>query len=113
MNEHLKAFQEIFDSLAVLDDPVTENKHVMFILASLPESFQTMVTALAASTEDVPSLADVKEKLRSEELRQKQTSVADDEEKKAFAATQGYGRKKYPIQTIPRGDLYMRAQCDV
>ena len=38
VNEHLKALQEIFDSLAVLEDPVTENKQVMFILASLPEN---------------------------------------------------------------------------
>ncbi len=95
VNEHLKVLQEIFDSLAVLEDPVTENKHVMFILASLRESFQMMVTALAASTEDVHSLADMKERLRSEELRQNHTSVAEDEEKKVFAAIQGYGRKKY------------------
>ena len=47
-------------------------KQVMFILAFFPDSFQTMVTALAASTEDIPSVADVKEKLRTEELRQKQ-----------------------------------------
>ena len=56
MNEHLESLQEIFDSLSALKDPVVENKQVMFILASLPESFQTMVTALAASTENVPSI---------------------------------------------------------
>ena len=50
VNEHQKSLQDIFDSLAVLKDPVSENKQVMFILGSLPESFQTMVTALAAST---------------------------------------------------------------
>ena len=70
VNEHLKMLQEIFDSLVVLKDPVLENKQVMFILATLSESFQMMVTALAASTEDVPSLADVKEKIRAEEMRQ-------------------------------------------
>ena len=59
----------------------------MFILASLPESFQTMVTVLAASTEDVPSLTDVKEKLRSEELRQRQiVPVTEDGERRALAA---------------------------
>ena len=39
VNEHLKSLEEIFDSLAVLEDPVTESKQVIFILASLPESF--------------------------------------------------------------------------
>ena len=72
VNEHLKSLQDIFDSLAVLEDPVSENKQVMFILASVPESFQMMVTALAASTEETSSLANVKERVRSEELRQKQ-----------------------------------------
>lgn len=86
VNEHLKSLQEIFDSLAVLEDPVTENKQVMFILASLPESFQTMVTALAASSNDVPSLADVKERIRSEELRQKQSGATDNDGRKALAA---------------------------
>ena len=80
VDEHLKSLQEIFDSLAVLEDPDSENKQVMFILASLPESFQTMVTALAASTDDVPSLSDVKERLRSKELRQKQIGLAAEDD---------------------------------
>ena len=95
VNEHLKSLQEIFDSLAVLEDPVTENKQVMFILASLPESFQTMVTALAASAGDVPSLVDIKERIRSEELRQKQSIVTDDAGRKALAAaTHSQGHHK-------------------
>ena len=85
--------QETFDSLAVLDDPVSEKKQVMFILASLLESFQTMVTALAASTADVPSLTDVKEKLRCKELRQKQAGpLPEDGQGKALTA--GYGQKR-------------------
>ena len=99
VNEHLKSLQEIFDSLSVLEDPVTENKQVMFILASLPESFQTMVTALAASTEDVPSIADVKERLRSEELRQKQSVMTDNgasESRKALTTTTSYGYHRRP-----------------
>ena len=85
VNKHQNILQEIFDSLAVLEDPVTEIKQVMFILASLPELFQTMVTALTASTEDVPPLADVKEKVRSEEMRQKQLLATDRDERKALA----------------------------
>lgn len=66
----------------------------MFTLASLPESFRTMVTTLAASTEDVPSMADVKEKLRSEELRHKQIGpVTENGERRAPNA--GHGRKHY------------------
>ena len=65
----------------------------MFILASLLESFQTMVTALAASTGDVPSLKNVKETLRSKELRQKQAGPvpANDPGK---ALTAGHGQKR-------------------
>ena len=37
---HLKLLQETFDSQAVLEDPVSEKKQEMFILASLPGSFQ-------------------------------------------------------------------------
>ena len=93
VDAHLKSLQETFDSLAVLEDPVSEKKQVMFILASLPESFQTMVTALATSMEDVPSLADVKEKLRSEELRQKQAGfVPEDGQGRALAARHGQRR---------------------
>ena len=92
--------QETFDSLAVLEDPVSEKKQVMFILASLPESFQTIVTALAASTEDVPSLADVKEKLRSEELRQKQAGPGHEyDQGQALAA--GHG----PRRSFPKSKL--------
>ena len=91
--------QEIFDSMAVLEDPVSEKKQVMFILASLPESFQTMVTALAASTEDVPSLSDVKEKLRSEELRQKQIGESEDSGKKALAS--GHSQMRNPKSRFP------------
>ena len=99
----MKSLQEIFDSLAVLEDPVTESKQVMFILAFLPESFQTMITALAASTEDVPSLADLKEKLRSEELRQKQavgTDVDDREGRKALTTTGAGHRRSGPPRKL-------------
>ena len=100
IDKHLKSMQETFDSLAVLEDPVSEKKQVMFILASLPESFQTMVTALAASTEDVPSLADVKEKLRSEELKQKQAGPGhEDDQGKALAV--GHG----PRHSFPKSKL--------
>ena len=45
---------------------------------------------MVASTEDVPSLADVKEKLRSEELRQKQAGPGhEDDQGKALAASHG------------------------
>lgn len=53
-----------------------------------------MVTTQAASTNDVPSLADVKERLRSEELRQKQSVVTDNIERKALmAASHGHHKK--------------------
>ena len=79
---------------------------MMFILASVPESFQTMVTALAAGTENTPPLADVKEKIRGEEMRQKHMSdaalaTADDEGRKAFL-TRRHGGNQKRIRYDPR-----------
>ena len=91
VNAYLKEMQDNFDSLAVFDDPVTEKKQVMFILASLPESFQTMITALTNSTKDVPPLYDVKERIRSEETRQKQMVETVDDGRKALTAGQKKG----------------------
>ena len=91
VNEYLKELQDIFNSLAVLEDPVTEEKQVMFIL---PESFQPMITALSNSTDTVPPLHDVKERIRSEEMRQKQTLQTFDDAKKALATGQRQGNAK-------------------
>ena len=42
---------EIFDGLTFIDDPITEEDRVVHLLASLPESYDILVTALEANIE--------------------------------------------------------------
>ena len=53
VQEHIKAMIEIFNGLSVIGDPVSDEDRVVHLLASLPETFNMLVTALEASP-DVP-----------------------------------------------------------
>ena len=55
VQEHIKKMTEIFDELSVIDDPITEEDRVVHLLASLPDSFSMLVTALEANSESVRS----------------------------------------------------------
>ena len=70
VQQHIKAMTEIFDSLAVIGDPVTEEDRVVQLLASLPESFNMLETALEANPE-VPNMETVMECLLHEERKAK------------------------------------------
>ena len=59
---HLKSCVELFDELSVIGDPVENEDRVIILLASLPESYSTLVTALE-TMEKVPSWDSVTEKL--------------------------------------------------
>ena len=48
VNDHIKTMSEIFEALAVISDAVSEEDRVLHLLASLPESFNMLVTALEA-----------------------------------------------------------------
>ena len=48
VNEHVKVMTEIFEALAVIGDAVSEEDRVVHLLASLPELFNVLVTALEA-----------------------------------------------------------------
>ena len=47
-----------FEALAVIGNPVTEEDRVVHLLASLPDSFNILVTALEANPE-VPKMENV------------------------------------------------------
>ena len=64
---------EIFDSLSVVGHVIEEEDRVVHILASLPESYQMLVTALEANPE-VPQLEVVTERLLHEEKKLKEKS---------------------------------------
>ena len=74
VQKHIKAMTELFDALSVVGDPVTEEDRVVFLLASLPESYDILVTALEANA-DVPKMEVVTERLLHEERKLKERSM--------------------------------------
>ena len=61
---------EICDELSAIGETVGEEDRVVYLLASLLESYSVLVTALEANA-DVPSLAIVREKLLQEKTKMK------------------------------------------
>ena len=70
VQQHIKFMSEICDELSAIGETISEEDRVVYLLASLPESYSVLVTALEANT-DVPSLAIVREKLLHEETKMK------------------------------------------
>jgi len=68
LQEHLKVFIETFDELAVLGDAVPAEDRVINLLASLPDSYSTLVTALEAK-DSVPTWEAVTQLLLHEEQK--------------------------------------------
>ena len=84
---------EIFESLAVIGDPVFEEDRVVQILAGLPESFNMLVTALEANPE-VPSMKTVTERLLHEEWKIKGWEETVTRHTKAMMACNSFEQKK-------------------
>ena len=40
----MKAMTKVFETLSVIGDPITDEDHVVHLLASLPESYEMIVT---------------------------------------------------------------------
>ena len=55
VQDHIKMMTEVFDSLSVVGDPVSKEDRVVHLLASLPDSYGMLVTALETNTE-VPKM---------------------------------------------------------
>ena len=70
VQQHIKCMSEICDELSAIGETVSEEDRVVYLLASLPESYNVLVTALEANA-DVPSLAVVRERLLHEESKMK------------------------------------------
>ena len=68
MSNHIKAMTEIFNELAVIGAAMEDEDKVVTLLASLPEAYNMLVTALEASTE-VPHMKVVIERLLYEEKK--------------------------------------------
>ena len=76
VQDHIKAMTELFNELAIVGDAMEEEDRVVYLLASLPDSFNTLVTALEAS-EDVPKMEVVTERLLHAERKQNEKSSPD------------------------------------
>ncbi len=68
--EHIRRLTEIFGELAVVGSPVEEEDQVVHLLASLPESYSMLVTALEANLK-VPRMEVITERLVHKERKQK------------------------------------------
>ena len=68
MQSHIKMLTEIFNELAVVGDAVEEEDRVVHLLASLPPSYDMLVTAFEACPE-VPKMETVTERLIHEERK--------------------------------------------
>ena len=60
IQDHIKSMTEVCDELSAIGEPVNEEDRVVYLLTSLPESYNVLVTALEANAE-VPALAVVTE----------------------------------------------------
>ena len=85
VQEHVRAMTEVFEALSVVGDPLEEEDRVVYLLASLPDSFSMLVTALEASPE-VPAMELVTERLLHEERKMKERQKDETEEPTALAA---------------------------
>ena len=105
LQEHLKSLVEIFDSLAVMGDPVKEEDRVICLLASLPEKYDTMVTTLE-TLDSVPGWGAVQERL----LRQEEKFQDHVDGDKAYVS--GKMQNKYIPRCFTCGDTgHFKRNC--
>ena len=71
VQEDIKAMTKIFDGLSVIGDPISEEDRVVHLLASLPDSYNMLVTALEANVK-VRKIEVVTEWLLHEERKLKE-----------------------------------------
>ena len=90
VHEHIKELTETFNDLSVLGGNITDEDRVVHLLASLPDSYSVLVTALKANAE-VPSMETVTERLLHEERK-----LSEHQNDKAMAAMRHGAGKRGP-----------------
>ncbi len=68
---HVGKMTEIFNQLAVIGEPMEDEDKVIAVLASLPESYAVLVTALEARVEEL-TMGTLAERLIHDEAKQRQ-----------------------------------------
>ena len=94
VQDHIKAMTELFNELAVVGDNIDDDDRVIYLLASLPESFNILVTALEASS-DVPKMENVIERLLHEEQKLKDRSRSGRTKEEAMTVKHKRGPQYY------------------
>ena len=92
VQDHVKAMIELFNELAIVGDVIEEEDRVVYMLASLPDSFNTLVTALEAN-EEVPKMEIVTERILYAESKQKEKLNSDTSGEKAMTTRQQFNRR--------------------
>jgi len=93
VQDHICILTKIFDDPAVIGSQVEEEDRVVHLLASLPESYTVLVTALEASSE-VPKMEVVTEHLLHEERQQKKKDSQESSSKALYASRSEKGMVK-------------------
>ena len=68
VQEHVKNMTEIFNKLVIIGDNISDEDTVVYLLASLPESFDILVNAPEVNS-TVPKIETVVERLLHEERK--------------------------------------------
>ena len=103
---HIKVMTELFDSLSVAGETVSEEDCVVYLLASLPESYNVLVTALEAN-EGEPKFEVVTERILHQERKSKDKPPTADG---AFASQKHF--RKRPMRCNHCGRLgHIRKYC--
>jgi len=76
MQDHIKLMTEICDELSATGERVSDEDRVVYLLASLPDSYSVLVAALEANT-NVPTLANVREHLLHKKTKLKGKAVQE------------------------------------
>ena len=76
VQEHVKSMTEICDELSEIGEAMSEEDRVVYLLASLPESYNVLVTALESSIE-VLRFDVVNERLLHHEAKRQQTAPTE------------------------------------
>ena len=74
LHEHLRKMKVITDQLATIKAPTPEDEHIVALLLSLPHSYDTLVTALAAKGDEL-KLTQLHQALVNEEEKRKQSKI--------------------------------------
>jgi hypothetical protein len=97
MEAHLKEMKGLTEKLAAIESPISEEDQVVTLLGSLPDSYQNIVTALEARTDDL-TLSYVQQTLLYEEKKRSGASIVVGNGGSALAAKgrgKVQGKKKF------------------